>query len=159
MPLIRHGAAAGDSFVTVADGEPLPAGGAIVSLGRFKSERAALLARNAPLGVRLASAQPPQELGEDVHRLSVIVYEFPVFRDGRPFSWARMLRTRLGYTGELRATGHFLYDQIAFLVRTGFDAFETNIPPRDFARALREITDVYQPSADGRSAISKLRTG
>ena len=50
-----------------------------------------------------------------MHRLSVIVLEFPKFRDGRGFSWARMLRTRLGFTGEIRATGHFLYDQLAFM--------------------------------------------
>ena len=119
MPLIRNGAAADDTFVTVADGDALPANGAIVTLARFKSERDALLARNAPLGVWLKSAESPEELGDDVHRLSVIVLEFPIFRDGRPFSWARMLRTRMGFTGEIRATGHFLYDQLAFLARTG----------------------------------------
>jgi uncharacterized protein (DUF934 family) len=161
MPLIRNGAAADDTFVTVADGDALPANGAIVTLTRFKAERDALLARNAPLGVRLKSAESPEELGEDVHRLSVIVLEFPIFRDGRPFSWARMLRTRLAFTGEIRATGHFLYDQLAFLVRTGFDAFEVPdaITSAQFTRALSEMTDVYQPSADGRKAIRDLRAG
>ena len=42
--------------------------------------------------------------------LLLIALEFPKFRDGRAFSWARMLRTRLGYTGEIRAVGDFLYD-------------------------------------------------
>jgi uncharacterized protein (DUF934 family) len=159
MPLIRNGAFADDTFVTVTDDAALPANGTIVSLARLKAEREVLLARNAPLGVRLKSTESPEELGGDVHRLSVIVLEFPVFRDGRAFSWARMLRTRQGYTGEIRASGHFLYDQIAFMARTGFDAFEVpeGFTPEQFARALGEISYVYQPSADGRKTIRDLR--
>jgi uncharacterized protein (DUF934 family) len=159
MPLIRNGALAQDGFTTVTDDAPLPEGGAIVTPARFKSERDALLARNAPLGVRLASSQSPEDLGEDVHRLSVIVLEFPIFRDGRAFSWARMLRTRLGFAGEIRATGHFLYDQIAFMVRVGFDGFDVpeNFTLAQFQRALGEMTNVYQPSADGRRTIPELR--
>ena len=37
-----------------------------------------------------------------------------------------MLRTRLGFTGEIRAVGDFLYDQLAFMHRVGFDAFEVS---------------------------------
>jgi uncharacterized protein (DUF934 family) len=98
-------------------------------------------------------------LGEDVHRLSVVVLEFPKFRDGRAFSWARMLRTRMRFTGEIRAVGHFLYDQLAFMKRVGIDAFEVqeNITLPEFQRALGEFTDVYQPSADGRKTIRQLR--
>jgi uncharacterized protein (DUF934 family) len=159
MPLIRNGAFADDTYVAVADDAALPANGTIVSLARLKAEREILLARNAPLGVRLTSAQSPEELGEDVHRLSVIVLEFPLFRDGRAFSWARMLRTRLGFAGEIRASGHFLYDQIAFMKRTGFDAFEVpeGFALAQFERALGEMSYVYQPSVDGQKAIRQLR--
>ncbi|MEI9932859.1 MAG: DUF934 domain-containing protein [Rhizomicrobium sp.] len=63
-----------------------------------------------------------------------------------------MLRTRFGYKGEIRATGDFLLDQLAFMVRTGFDAFEVRQDFRleDFHRAMNEITHPYQPSADGK---------
>ncbi|MGH6871081.1 MAG: DUF934 domain-containing protein [Rhizomicrobium sp.] len=161
MPLIKAGRAVDDPFAPVADDAPLPDGGAIVTLERFKKERDTLLARNAPLGVRLKSSESPEALGADVLRLSLIVFEFPVFRDGRPFSWARMLRTRLGFTGEIRASGHFLYDQLAFLARTGFDAFDVPgaIAPAQFAHALAEIGEVYQPSADARKTIRALRAG
>ncbi len=159
MPLIRNGAAVEDGYVTVADDAPLPANGTIVTLARFRAERDILLARNAPLGLRLKSSESPEELGDDVHRLSVIVLEFPLFRDGRPFSWARMLRTRMGFTGEIRATGHFLYDQLAFLTRVGFDAFEGDFTPEQLARAHAEITDFYQPSADGKRTIREMRAG
>jgi len=157
MPLIKNGEGIEDHFVTITDDAPLPINGTIVSLTRFKAERDTLLARNAPLGVRLKSAESPEELGEDVHRLSLIVLEFPIFRDGRAFSWARMLRTRMGFTGEIRATGHFLYDQLAFMTRTGFDAFEGDFTEAQLARALAEMTNVYQPSADRRRTIRELR--
>ena len=161
MPLIRNGAWADDDFATVADDAPLPEGGAIVSLRRFQGERDALLARNARLGVKLASSESPEALGEDVQRLSLIVLEFPVFRDGRGFSWARMLRTRMGFTGEIRASGHFLVDQLAHLTRVGVDSFDgdTRITPEALKRALGEITHPYQPAADGKKTIRELRAG
>ncbi len=150
--LIKSGAFAEDNFTSVADDAALPDGGAIVSLTRFQKERASLLERNAPLGVRLDSSQSPELLGEDVNRLSLVVLDFPKFRDGRAFSWARMLRTRLGFKGEIRAVGDFLYDQVNYQHRVGFDAWEV---PEDFTlaqfqRALAEMTNVYQPSADGK---------
>ncbi|MBI3676918.1 MAG: DUF934 domain-containing protein [Proteobacteria bacterium] len=161
MPLIRNGTIAEDSFETIADDAPLPINGTIVSLARFQKDRETLLARNAPLGVRLKSAESPENLGDDLERLSVIVLEFPVFRDGRAFSWARMLRTRLGFHGEIRAAGHFLYDQLAFMARVGFDAWEVKdgFTPAQFSRAMSEMSHVYQPSADGKKTIRQLRTG
>jgi uncharacterized protein (DUF934 family) len=159
MPLIKDGAFVADAFETVADDAALPANGTIVSLARFRNERDTLLARNAPLGVRLKSSESPQALGEDVHRLSVIALEFPIFRDGRAFSWARMLRTRLNFTGEIRGVGHFLYDQIAYMCRTGFNAFDVpeGFTLAQYQRALSEMTNVYQPSADGKKTIRELR--
>jgi len=159
MPLIKNGAPAEDTYTLVADDAPLPDGPVIVSLQRFRADRDSLLARNTPVGVRLASDQSPDVLGSDLERLALVVLEFPKFRDGRPFSWARLLRTRLKFTGEIRATGDFLYDQIAFMVRVGFDGFDLppSITAQLFQRALGEMTNVYQPSADGRKTIFDLR--
>ena len=161
MPLIRNGAVAENLFTEVVDGAPLPDGPTVVSLTRFLADRETLLARNAPLGVRLKSAESPAALGEDAARLSLIVLEFPRFRDGRAFSWARMLRTRLGYRGEIRATGDFLTDQLAFMTRVGIDGFEVpeKISLELFQRALGEMRFVYQPSTDGRRTIPELRAG
>ncbi|MDE2112203.1 MAG: DUF934 domain-containing protein [Alphaproteobacteria bacterium] len=161
MPLIKAGAYATDPYAAVADGALLPDGPAVVSLTRFRKDREALLARNTPLGVRLKSDESPEALGEDVARLSLVVLEFPKFRDGRAFSWARMLRTRLHFAGEIRATGDFLYDQLAYMTRVGIDAFEVPdaITPELFKRALGEMSNVYQPSADGRKTIRELRAG
>jgi uncharacterized protein (DUF934 family) len=162
MPLITGDAFADDRFVSVADDAALPAeGGAIVSLARFVKERETLLARNAPIGVRLKPDESPEVLGTDVARLSVVVVEFAKFADGRGFSWARMLRTRLGFIGEVRAAGDFIYDQIAYLHRVGCDAFEVpeGFTLEQYRRALSEITHPYQPSADGKKTIRELRAG
>jgi uncharacterized protein (DUF934 family) len=160
MPLITVDGFKTDAFTMVADDAPLPEeGGAIVSLSRFRKDRDTLLTRNAPLGVRLKAEESPEQLGEDVGRFSVVALEFPKFRDGRAFSWARLLRTRLHFAGEIRAVGDFLYDQIAYQHRVGFDAWDVpeSFKPEDLRRALAEISNVYQPSADGRKTIRDLR--
>ncbi len=157
--LIKSGAYAQDSYAAVADDATLPDGPVLVSLARFQKDRDALLARNTPVGIRLQSSENPEVLGKDVSHFALIALEFPKFRDGRAFSWARILRTRLGFTGEIRAVGDFLYDQVNYQHRVGFDAWEVpdNFTIEMFNRALAEMTDVYQPSTDGKKTIRELR--
>jgi uncharacterized protein (DUF934 family) len=160
MPLIKDGAFVEDPFFFVPDGKAFPEEkGVIVTLARFQGERDNLFAHHAPVGVRLASNENPTVLKDDLHRIAVVVLEFPKFRDGRGFSWARMLRTRFAYRGEIRATGDFLYDQLAYMHRTGIDAYEVrqDFALADFTRALAEITHPYQPAADGAKTIRELR--
>src|SRR5271170_4511036 len=151
MPLITGDALVADTFTTIADDAPLPeSGGAIVSLARFQKDRDALLARNAPIGVELKASENPELLSADLHRLSVVALDFPSFRDGRAFSWARILRTRLGYAGQVRAVGKFIQDQINYQHRVGFDAWAVpeGFTVEQFHCALAEMTNVYQPSVD-----------
>jgi uncharacterized protein (DUF934 family) len=157
--LIKSGAYTPDTFTPVDDDAALPEGAVIVSLARFEKDREHLLERNTPIGVRLKSDENPERLGDAVTRLSLVALEFPKFRDGRAFSWARILRTRLNFTGEIRAVGDFLYDQVNYQHRTGFDAWEVpdNFTLEQFNRALTEMTNVYQPSADGKPTIRDLR--
>jgi uncharacterized protein (DUF934 family) len=152
---------ASDAFTIVADGESLPDGPAIVSLKRYLAERDALLARFHPIGVRLETGESPESLRGHLGKVALVVLHVPTFRDGRAFSSARLLRTRLGYTGEIRLTGHFLLDQIAFYTRVGVDAFDIaqNISLDQIEAALNEISHVYQPSVDGRATIGDLRRG
>ena len=159
--LIKSSAFISDTYAQVGDDAALPEGPVLVSLARFEKEREALLARNTPVGVLLQSDQSPEKLGDDVTRLSLVALDFPKFRDGRAFSWARMLRTRLGFTGEIRAVGDFLYDQISYQHRVGFDSWlvPDTFRLEDFTKALGEMTNVYQPSADGKKTIRELRAG
>jgi len=157
--LVKDGQIAQDEFVSIGDGDALPEKAAIVSLKRFLAEKETLLARKHPLGVRLEANESPNLLGSNVHDFAVIVLHVSHFRDGRAFSWSRLLRTRMNYAGEIRISGHFLKDQIAFYARVGANAFEVakSVIPQDIASAFTEISQVYQPSVDGRATILDLR--
>jgi uncharacterized protein (DUF934 family) len=159
MPLIKDNAFVENTFARVADGETLPEGAIVVSLKRFQSDRDALLARNTPLGIRLAADQSPETLAADIHHFALIELEFPKFKDGRGYSWARLLRQRLGYNGELRAVGEVLRDQWLFMSRCGIDAFEVRPGTRieDFHAAMSEQTVFYQPASDRVRSVLDLR--
>ena len=163
--LVKLGAAgiheADDPFTAAVDGQALPDGPVIVPLARFQAERDSLLARKIPLAVRLETAESPEKLGADLELLAAIVLHVPYFKDGRAFSWARLLRTRLRYSGEVRITGHVLLDQLAFYARVGVNAFDIaqNVPFAEVRAAFGEISNVYQPSVDKKPTIRQLRAG
>lgn len=160
MALIKNGEIADDSWTYAGDEDPLAdAGPVIVSLERWKAERDTLLARNAPIGVLLASDQSPEDIAEDMDRLDVIALEFPTFTDGRAYSSARMLREQFDYQGEIRAVGNVLRDQYLFMHRCGFDAFEVEDETalEDWHEAIREFSEVYQPAMDRRRTIIEQR--
>ena len=70
--------------------------------------------------ITLANDVDPRELKLDgIERIDL---HFPKFTDGRAFSQAFLLRRRLGFTGEIRATGDVLIDQLLQMQRCGFDA-------------------------------------
>jgi uncharacterized protein (DUF934 family) len=64
-------------------------------------------------------ADPLQQSLQDVQTIEL---HFPKFTDGRAFSQALMLRRRCGFTGEIRATGDVLIDQLSQMQRCGFSS-------------------------------------
>jgi uncharacterized protein (DUF934 family) len=160
MALIRNGELIDDPFVSVGDDDDLPQAGAVlVSLARWQGARAALIERSDPLGVRLASDESPELIADDLGRLALVALEFPKFRDGRAYTYARMLRERFGFAGEVRAVGDVLMEQLHFMLRTGFDAFEVagDDPLAQFETAKAEFSVWYQPTGDGRQTATQLR--
>jgi uncharacterized protein (DUF934 family) len=69
--------------------------------------------------------------------------EFAKSGEGRGFSQARMLRERYGYEGELRARGALGRDQLFFLARCGFDAFDLHLG-EDLEAALGRFRDLQR---------------
>lgn len=160
MQYIKNSKISNDEWLHVGAEGDLPAqGNVIVPLARWVASRDELLARNAPLGLRLASNEAPEQIREDLGRFALIALEFPVFKDGRAYSYARLLREQYGFRGELRAVGNVLYDQFLFMRRCGFDAFEVekDSDAQRFARALAEFTVRFQPDADGSPSAIELR--
>jgi uncharacterized protein (DUF934 family) len=70
-----------------------------------------------------------------------------------------MLRDRFGFEGEVRAVGDVLMEQLHFMLRTGFDAFElqSDDPLQQFETAMADFSVWYQPAADGRTTAIQLR--
>lgn len=158
--LVKNGELVEDPFHYVPDGEPIPNQGAvIVHLGCWQAHGEELLARDAPAGVRLRSDESPELIADDLGGLAVVALEFPAFRDGRAYSYARILRERYGYRGEIRAVGEVLLEQLHFMLRTGFDAFEIQgeNPQAQYRTAMDDFTVWYQPTGDGRPTAVQLR--
>jgi uncharacterized protein (DUF934 family) len=153
MPLVKGGQIADDGFVHVADGAELPAEGAIlVTAARFLEGPEALLAREGKLGVIWPNNRDVEDLVPYLDRLGAVALVFPIFRDGRAYSQARLLRERFSYRGELRATGQVLRDQFVFMLRAGFDTFEVKkaADAEAFAQTAKRYSVFYQPTGDGR---------
>jgi uncharacterized protein (DUF934 family) len=146
----------GDAFVGIGEDEPCPADvDVLVSLRRFESEHAKLLTGTRRVGVRIPSDRGLEPILPWLARLALVAIEFPKFVDGRGYSLARLLRDRHGFTGELRAVGNVLRDQLGFMHRVGFDAFELDPKfgpggrdPEATLSAFDDFDVLYQAAAD-----------
>lgn len=96
----------------------------------------------------------PMTLGDAVQRAGAVVLRFPKWTDGRAYSQAVLLRSRLRYTGEIRATGEVLIDMLPLLRRCGFDTAELadGQDPVAARRALDQFDGHYQADATGAAA-------
>lgn len=157
--LIKNGELFDDPFTDATGSPEIPDGPVIVSLEQWKAHRDALIARGKPLGIKLRSDQSPEAIADDLAHFNVIALEFPKFRDGRAYSYARILRERLGYAKELRAVGEVLLEQLHFMMRCGFDAFVIQDPDPlgAYRQAAADYTVWYQPTGDGRPTAMALR--
>lgn len=164
MPLINRGQVIDDPWLHLEDDDDgaLPAGRALlVGLARWQQDQDALLSHDAPLGILLGSDQSPVLIADALPRLSLVVLDFPRFADGRPYSYARLLRSRYGFTGELRAQGNVLRDQLLFMDRCGFDSFDVADPrvAAQWVETMAELSVWYQDTGDGRPRAATLRGG
>jgi uncharacterized protein (DUF934 family) len=161
MPLLKDGRVVDDPWRHLDDNESLPEGeAATVSLKRWSAERDALYRRTGRIGLRLPNDAVVTSLTKDVERFDLIALSFPRFTDGRAYSQARLLRSRLGFRGELRATGNVLRDQLLFMRRCGIDAFEVDARAvaENWLAALGDVDVFYQPAEDGRPWIARQRS-
>jgi uncharacterized protein (DUF934 family) len=160
MPLLKDGRAVDDAWRHLDDADSLPDDvPATISLKSWSGERNQLYRRNGRLGLRLPNDAVPAGLAADVERFDLITLSFPRFTDGRAYSQARVLRNRLGFRGELRATGNVLRDQLLFMRRCGIDAFEVSerAVAENWLAALADLDLFYQPAEDGRPWIARQR--
>jgi uncharacterized protein (DUF934 family) len=97
--------------------------------------------------ITLANDADPRTL--DLKGVTRIDLQFPKFTDGRAYSQAFLLRRRLGFAGELRATGDVLIDQLVQMQRTGFDVavLREGVDASAAQRQFERFAGFYQGSA------------
>ena len=97
--------------------------------------------------LELANDVDPRTL--DLNGITRIDLQFPAFTDGRAYSQAFLLRRRLRFAGELRATGDVLIDQLMQMQRTGFDVavLAEGVDASAAQRQLQRYASFYQGSA------------
>jgi uncharacterized protein (DUF934 family) len=151
MALWRREGFVDNAWAFVGEEGPMPAEGAIVApLKRWLGEREALSSRADPVGVAVDAGADAQAHLADLANRPLIALAFGRFADGRSFSYARLLRERYGFRGELRATGDVLIDEIPLMLRCGFDSFEVTNPPTLRALEAGQLPGSplhYQPSS------------
>jgi uncharacterized protein (DUF934 family) len=116
-------------------------------LALSKAERKAGANR---LGVLLAPLEPLDAIIEDLPNLSLVALAFPSYTNGTSHSKASMLAGKHGFTGEIRAVGDVLFDQIPLMIRNGFTSFEiVNAPTISQLTSGKQggIPLYYQPAA------------
>ena len=140
--------------------DQLPAGKIIVPLAFWKEHKNNLSQRSEPLGIKLNPEDDVIDIAEDLEQFSLVVLQFPAFRDGRAYSQARQLRQHFGYQGEIRATGNVLRDQLMYMERVGFTSFEIDSKQdiNDAVNAFDEIKIKYQASSDEALPLYKRRS-
>jgi uncharacterized protein (DUF934 family) len=150
MPLYKNNAFAADAWTRLADNAALPMDGdVILPLARWRKERLGVDARKGRTGVVIAPGENWDDLVAALPSVPLIALVFPKYTDGRAFSTGRQLRARCDYKGEIRAIGDVLLDEIALMVRCGFDAFE--VTDERTIRALErdyvpKVSLFYQPA-------------
>jgi phosphoadenosine phosphosulfate reductase len=148
--LWKNGAFIGDPFTPWADAyDPATARYTHVPLKAFLAHRGEFLENPHPLGLLVSPGDRVEDVEADLGRFASVAIAFPSFTDGRGYTTARVLTERFGFSGEVRAVGDVLQDQIPLMRRCGFNAFiVTHGPTRQalLEGHLPEVALFYQPT-------------
>ena len=154
MPkIIKNGEIIMDAWLSADSNSDDAAGSQICTLAQWQARE-----DKRSTAVQIEPADEIDCLIPELENIKLIAINFPVFTDGRGFSYARELREQ-GYRGELRAVGHFIRDQLTYLSRVGFDAFQfADESEIDGAvDSLKDFSEHYQASIDQPQPLFKRR--
>ena len=144
--------------------EPRPAGPLILPLRMWLERQDDATQRGERFSLEGICLAPDDEVASVEPYLAVvplIAIDFPSFRDGRGYSQAYLLRTRLGWRGELRAVGDVLRDQLSHMRQCGFDAFAVREDKsvEDALKGLAGMSVLYGRSAIEPRPLFRRRSG
>jgi uncharacterized protein (DUF934 family) len=131
----------------------------LVALDVWRAQGALLKGHSARLGLLLSPPDDVKSVATDLVNFALVAVHFPKFTDGRGYSTARLLRERLGWQGELRATGDVLRDQLFLMARCGFDSFalRDDQDPQAALSAFRDFSVRYQSATDEPQPLFRRR--
>ncbi len=149
MQIIKDRVIVEDNWLHLDDEAALVAGNITVSLTRWQEQHDTLSKHEGGLGLRLTGEDPLEEIVPDLAAFSLMVLIFPAFTDGRCYSFARLLRDRYHYTGEIRAQGDVLHDQLFYMSQSGINSFELANPEQmeNALLAFNDFSESYQTTA------------
>ena len=145
-----------EQIETVAE---LPQGDIIVPFTWWREHADTLQQHSGKLAICINGDDEVEDVAEVANKFELIALDFPAFKDGRCYSHARLLRDRYRYSGELRAVGDVLRDQLFYMKRCGIDSFQVK-EGKDMEDALKGFLDFtvrYQTAADGAAPVYKAR--
>ena len=139
--------------------DSIPNGDILLSFEQWQNFAEQLNNHSGSIGVWLEGHAEIEQIIEPLLNLPLIAINFPKFADGRGFSAARLIRERYNYSGELRAIGGFIRDQLYLLKRCGFNAFQFSDENElsDAAESLKDFSENYQVSVDQENPLFRRR--
>lgn len=163
--LIKNGSLADNPWLQVASDstpeqlEGIAAEHLLLPLPLWQSQRQQLMAAGRQVGVWLDSHETPDDLADTLSEASLVALNFPAFMDGRPYTTATCLRQQHAYTGELRAVGDVLRDQLYYMKRCGFDSFDLHesVDPADALTAFADFSTSYMSTIEEPAPLFRRR--
>ncbi len=149
-----------DNWQYIGDEDSVPdQGDIVVSLDRWKNDQQTMSRHVGRIGVQLNEKTNIEEINISLNHIPLIVIDFPIIDTnkrgyhpvGCGYSQAYLLRSRYGYSGELRAIGDSVArDVLQYMERCGINSFDLaeGKDINDALKAFNEMTVAYQPSAD-----------
>ena len=159
MQIIKDGKIVKDDWLHLDDDAKLVEGNITVSMARYQMERDLLKQHQGKLGICLSGADLLEDIVADLDKFALIGLLFPVFTDGRCYSFARLLRDRYDYQGEIRARGDVLIDQLFYMAQCGINSFElaNQDDLTDALSAFSAFSENYQATALKKDPLYRRR--
>jgi len=147
---------ASDSWHSINEEAPKVTDQSIISLAYWLENKVELANHKGKLGLSVMGDDELSQFSNELNSFELICINFPTFTDGRGYSLATSIRAA-GYKNGLRAVGDILPDQVFYLSRVGFDAFEVadTVAAEFTLNKLKEFSVVSQPASDDRAVINQ----
>lgn len=156
--IIKDGQLVDDNWTMVDEVGLFPEGKILISSSSWNEQQVQISKRYGEVGIWMTSEEQPEDI-ENVARIPVIAVLFENFMDGRGFSIARLLRERFDFQGEIRAVGSPIRDQLTYMVKCGFNAFDLadHYDPEEALTSLSDFSESYQTSVDQKEPLFRRR--